>query len=48
MKKFAESLKSRLEHLDSEVVKLKGGFINAVDYEDSLMKLFELADAGDL
>jgi hypothetical protein len=42
MRKFGEALKAKLEHLDTEIVKLKGAFTNAVDYDEVLTKLFDL------
>lgn len=41
MKKFGEKLRHRLESLDIDIVKLKGGFINAMEYDEVLNKLFD-------
>lgn len=48
MQKFGETLKHKLEHLDSEIVKLKGGFINVVDYDEVYVKMFEYTQESDL
>ncbi len=48
MKKFGEAVRARLEGIDQDIVKLKHGFVNASEYDDECMKLFDLAFDGEL
>ena len=48
MRKFGTNFRSKIEHLDSEIAKLKNGFVSASDYDDTLIKLFECTEQGDL
>lgn len=48
-RRFGQSLRDKLEkQIDAEVVKLGHGFVNGQEYDEQLIKLFELAEQGDL